>query len=107
MLVLIVVAIGQVILAAIPALMVAGVAHLVGGDFDFWLVLCTATVVIPIDGIWRLAGVFDSEGEDGEAVAGGGVLNVVTPNGGGHLFFIPTWVVGGLAGVAICAGFLR
>ncbi len=100
------VAIAQILIALLPALAVAGVAHLVGGDFDFWLVLGVATLLMPIDGIWRLAGIAGSEGDDGEAIVGGGVLNIVMPSGGGHLFFIPNWIVGGLIGVGICGGFL-
>ncbi len=100
------VAIAQIMLAFLPALAVAGLAHLVGGDFDFWLFLCIAALVMPIDGIWRLAGIAGSEGEDGEVIVGGGMLNIVTPSGGGHLFFIPNWIVGGLVGVGICTGFL-
>lgn len=101
-----VVAIAQIFIALLPALAVAGVAHLVGGNFDFWLFVSAATLVVPIDGLWRLAGIADGEDEDGQVISGRGVLNVLLPSGGGHLFFIPNWIVGGAVAVGICSGLL-
>ncbi|MFK7931021.1 MAG: hypothetical protein AB8H79_22740 [Myxococcota bacterium] len=83
------VAVGAAIGAAI-----AGLLHLMGLDFTFWFVVLTMGVAAPLDGLWRLAQSFGDE-------EGATPMNMVLPGGGGHLFFLPVWLVG--AGVAVAA----
>ena len=74
---------------------VAGILYLLGLDVTFWFVVVTAGVAAPIDLLVRFASVAGGDDEEGgEASEGGSILDLVTPGGGGHLFFLPVWVVG-------------
>ncbi len=77
-----------------------------GLDTDYWPWLTGALLIIPVDLLSRLAGIADSEGEDGVITKGGGVLNMIWPSGGGQLFFIPTWILSGALSVLLCVDWL-
>lgn len=106
----------ELIVAAIPAAIAAGIAHLLGGDTGHAAVVTGAISVIVIDALVRLAAVGGSEDEDEAAHAGpagdgefahhnegdeddedgvSGPLALIWPSGGGHVMFLPNYVVGG------------
>lgn len=91
----------QLILAAIPGGIAYGIATLAGGNADNWAMGFLLGFWFLIDALWRVANVFPDE-EDPES---GGVLNLIMPGGGGHLFFLPGWLIAiGVSVIKIKAG---
>lgn len=78
-------AIIQLILAAIPGGIAYGIATLADGNPDDWAFGFLLSFWFLIDALWRLADVIPEE-DDPES---GGILNLIKPSGGGHIFFLP------------------
>ncbi|MED5369612.1 MAG: hypothetical protein VX899_01235 [Myxococcota bacterium] len=94
-------AVGQLILALIPGGIAYGIAWAVDGDANKWLQVITLFSWAIIDGLWRLANVAGDE-DDPES---GGVANLVLPSGGGHIFWLPGWLLGIGLGIARLLGY--
>ena len=88
-------AIIQLIVAAIPGGIAYGIAYLAGGNVDDWAFAFLLGTWFLLDALWRVANVFPDE-DDPES---GGILNLVMPGGGGHIFFVPGWLVAIVVGV--------
>lgn len=82
-------AIIQLIIAAIPGGIAYGIASLAGGNADNWAMGFLLGSWFILDALWRAANVMPDE-DDPDS---GGVLNLIMPGGGGHLFFLPGWLI--------------
>ncbi len=81
----------EVALVAIPAGLAYLAAKFLGFDGEFAAAGVGLLLLLPLDLLWRLATMGGGEGEGDEPA---GCMNVIWPSGGGHLMFVPMWVVG-------------
>jgi len=110
----------QLLIVAIPALIAMGIASLLDGDGERWAELTGAIALIPLDLLWRLGSLSAGEEEDasedsqapqadeageGGAESKGGLLSMVSPSGGGHIFWLPNYLVGALITYGLLSGF--
>ncbi len=98
----------QLLIVAIPALIAMGIASLVGGDGARWAEYTGAIALIPLDLMWRLAAAGGSEDGDeaeGQTEESTGLLSLVLPSGGGHVFFLPNYLIGALVTYGLFTGF--
>ncbi len=102
----------QLLIVAIPALIAMGIASLMDGDGDRWAEIVGSIALVPLDLLWRLASIGGNEAEtDPQATAdesgesGGGLINLISPEGGGHIFFLPNYLVGALVAYGLFSGF--
>lgn len=111
----------QLLIVAIPALIAMGIASLMDGDGDRWAEIVGSIALVPLDLLWRIASIGaetgeptgesgeSGEGESGEGESGearaGGLINLVSPDGGGHIFFLPNYLVGSLIAYGLFSGF--
>lgn len=84
------IAIFQLIAAALVALPIAGVLYLFGFDFGDSMLASALVICAPIDALYRLSQLFGDEEEGTQ----GNMWAPIAPRSGGHLFFIPMWVLG-------------
>lgn len=84
------IALGELLVTALIGAAIAGVMSVFGFDFTFWLLIVSFALAVPVDLLWRASQMFGDE-ETGES---GNALAIITPGGGGHLFFIPMWILG-------------
>lgn len=92
----------ELVVAGLIAAAIAGILYLFGLSFSWWLVVVTLSLVIPLDGLWRFGQVIGNDEEEEEG-SGGGIAQLVLPSGGGHLFFLPMWLIGGMGVIAVTA----
>ena len=101
----------QLIIVAIPAGIAYGIGSLMEGDSEKWAEWTGLICLILVDALWRLAAMGDGveEDEDGNEhpVEGAGAAALVLPSGGGHVFFLPNWLVGGLFVYGMLTGFFN
>lgn len=101
----------QLIIVAIPAAIAYGIGSLMDGDSERWAEWTGIICLILTDALWRLAAMGDGveEDEDGNQhqVEGKGGLALVLPGSGGHIFFLPNWLVGGLVTYGMATGFFK
>ena len=123
----------QLLVVAIPALIAMGIASLLDGDGHRWAEIVGSIALVPLDLLWRLASIGGSEAaideqvtasevtssegtssegtssegtsSPGERAAAGGLLQLVSPDGGGHIFFLPNYLVGVLVTYGLFSGF--
>ncbi|MFT5585511.1 MAG: hypothetical protein ACI9VR_003103 [Cognaticolwellia sp.] len=94
-------AIIQLIAAAVPGGIAYGIAYWAGGHADNWGIGFMLGFWFLIDALWRASNIIPDE-DDPES---GGVLSLIKPSGGGHLFWLPGWFIAILAaGIKIKAG---
>lgn len=101
----------QLLIVAVPAGIAYGLASLLDGDSTRWAEIVGAIGLVVVDALWRLAAMgpqkaADDDGREVE-VPGAGPLALVKPDGGGHIFFLPTWLIGGLVTYGLFTGFFR
>jgi len=97
----------QLILVAIPAGIAYGIGHMMDGDSERWATITGAICLILVDILMRLAAIGEGveEDEDGNEhpVEGEGPLALVMPGSGGHIMFLPNWLVGGIVTYGVIA----
>ena len=100
----------QLIIVAIPAAIAYGIGSLMDGDSERWATMTGLICLIIVDALWRVAAMGDGveQDEDGNEhpVEGQGALALVMPGGGGHIMFLPNWLVGGLLIYATSTGLM-
>jgi hypothetical protein len=101
----------QLIIVAIPAGIAYGIGSLMDGDSERWAIYTGLVFLMLVDALWRFAAMGDGveEDEDGNEhpVEGQGPLALVMPGGGGHIMFLPNWLVGGLLFHATFTGIMK
>lgn len=95
----------QLIVAAIPAAIAYGLGSWLDGDAERWATITGLITLLIIDALWRLAAMGSEEGENATQAPGAAAL--VMPAHGGHIFWLPNWLVGGLALYGVFTGFLH
>ena len=101
----------EVLVAAIPAGLTYAVLHYALGleTATWWATIVGAACIVPMDLLVRLTHVSGSDGdEEGEeATPGMGVSAFFLPSGGGHLVFMPMYVMSTLAVIGLATGFFK
>jgi hypothetical protein len=95
----------QLIVAAIPAGIAYGLGSWLDGDPERWATITGLITLLIVDALWRLAAMGGDEDENAGQAPGAAAL--VMPPHGGHIFWLPNWLVGGLALYGVFAGFLH
>lgn len=96
----------QVALAAIPAVLIYAAMHygLASPSAGWWAAAIALVCLVPIDLLTRASNMGGDE-ETGEAGMGASALFL--PSGGGHIFFLPMFLIAAVLGVALCAGVIN
>ena len=99
----------QVLLAALPGGLVYAVLHYGMGleTAAWWGTLVAALCLVPLDGLMRAAGLggeTDDEGNPIDEDGGFDILALVRPSSGGHVFFLPCWLIGMVATGGLATG---
>lgn len=82
----------EVLLAALPAAAAGGLAAWLGFDGEWIAAMVGLVVITPVDLLARLA---SGGGDAEEGVAQVGCVGrMLWPSSGGHLMFLPMWVIG-------------
>lgn len=104
----------QLLIAAIPAGIAYGLASLLDGDANRWATITGLISLLLVDALWRMAAMggeasSEESGEESSAAAseGPGPRALVLPAHGGHIFWLPNWLVGILALYGVFTGFLH
>ncbi|MCB9677692.1 MAG: hypothetical protein H6737_21480 [Alphaproteobacteria bacterium] len=88
------IAVFEAFFAAFPAFLVGGFVALLGFNpvAPFLVTLGLAFALTDVG--WRYLGGLDRPDGEGGMIRGRGVLNFLLPWGGGHLFFVPSYLIG-------------
>ncbi len=93
----------QVCIVAIPVALAWLAAKLLGLPREPVALLVGFLLVMPLDLLWRISTMGGGEDEEEKA----GCLNVIWPSGGGHLMFIPMWLIGMVGAVRMVFRLVR
>ena len=80
----------ELLIGALIAAPVAGILWAFDFDFTFWLLIIALGLTVPMDAVYRRS---QMAGDEENGVAGS-PWAPIAPRRGGHLFFIPMWILG-------------
>ena len=90
----------QMLVSLVPGGMAYGVANMLGAEPHRALQITLLVAWCLVDAGWR-GRAFMKDRSDPEGI---GLLNLVSPGSGGHLMFLPGWVVGAAGAIGSLAG---